>query len=102
MSARRRRLVIRPDAREDLRQILLYTQERWGEEQRRRYRARMYQAMRSLLDYPERGPARDEYFPGCRGLSAEQHIVFYLLTNQEVVVVRILHGNQDATGKVNP
>ena len=63
MSARRRRLVIRPDARTDLREILLYTQERWGVEQRRRYRTQMYQAMRSLLDYPERGRSREEYFP---------------------------------------
>jgi toxin ParE1/3/4 len=102
MSARRRQLVIRPDAREDLRQILIYTQERWGAEQRRRYRALMYQAMRSLLDYPERGRTREEYFPDCRGLPAEHHIIFYRLTDDEVVIVRILHGNQDAAGKVRP
>ena len=102
MSVRKRRLVIRPDAREDLREILLYSQEQWGVEQRRRYRGQMYQAMRALVDYPDRGRARDESFPGCRGLPAEQHMIFYRLTEQEIVIVRILHGNQDATGRVVP
>ncbi len=61
--------------------------------------------MRSLREYPERGPARDEYFGGCRGLSVGQHVVFYYLTyltDDEVVIVRVLHSNQDATGNLVP
>ena len=67
---------------------------------RRRYRAQIYQTMRSLLDYPERGRSRDEYFPGCRSLVVEQHVIFDHLTDDEVVVGRVLHSSQDATGKV--
>ena len=100
MSARKRRLIVRPDAQADFRAVLLYTRERWGVDQRHRYRTQLSQAMRSLRDYPERGRARDDYFPGCRSLMVEQHVVFYYLTDDEIVIVRILHSNQDATGKL--
>jgi toxin ParE1/3/4 len=102
MSARKRRLILKPDARADMRGILLYTQQHWGGDQRRRYRTRLYDAMRSLRDYPEWGRQRDEYFPGCRGLVVEQHVIFYRLTDEEIVVLRILHGTQDATDQVHP
>jgi toxin ParE1/3/4 len=102
MSARKRRLTIKPEAQLDIDEILLYTRKRWGLDQRRRYRTRLYDAMRSLRDYPERGREREEYFPGCRGLVVERHVVFYRLTDDEVVVVRILHGSQDATDEVAP
>jgi toxin ParE1/3/4 len=102
MSARSRRLVVRADAQADLRSVLLYTRDRWGADQVRRYRTQLNQAMRSLRVYPERGRTRDEYFLGCRTLAVEQHVVFYYLTDAEVVIVRILHSNQDATGKLDP
>jgi toxin ParE1/3/4 len=100
MSARRRRLTLRVDARNDIQDTLLYTQQRWGEEQRRRYRAQLYKAMRSLLEYPERGRARDEFFAGCRGLAVERHVIFYHVTDDEIIVGRVLHTSQDAAGKV--
>ncbi len=86
----------------DVREFLRYTARQWGPQQRARYSAQLQQAMHSLVDYPERGRSRDEYFPGCRGLPVEYHVVFYHLTDNEVVVVRVLHSSQDATGKVRP
>ena len=97
-----RKLRLRDEARVDLREIRRHTARQWGQEQRDRYSARLQQALRSLREYPERGRARDEYFSGCRTLTVEQHVVFYYLTDDEVVIVRILHSNQDATGKLSP
>lgn len=77
MSARRRRLTVKPEAQADIDDILLYTCERWGAEQRRRYGFRIKQAMRSLLDYPERGASRDDLYPGCRNPLVEHHLVFW-------------------------
>jgi toxin ParE1/3/4 len=103
MSARsRRRLTIREAAKRDIDDALLCTRTRWGIDQRRRYRARLYQAMRSLLDYPELGASRDDLFPGCRNLPVEHHVVFYHVVDDEIVVGRILHTSQDPTGKVRP
>ncbi len=61
MSARRRRrLAISVAAKLDIDDVLLYTQRRWGTKQRRRYRAQLFQAMRALLDHPDRGRPRHE------------------------------------------
>jgi toxin ParE1/3/4 len=101
MSARsRRHLTIEERDRLDIEDALTYTQERWGKEQRRRYRAQITQATRSLLDYPERGRPHDEYYLGCRSLLVEHHIIYYRLDGDEVVVGRVLHSSQDPTGKV--
>ena len=99
MSVRKLRVTLKPRTRQD---ALLYTCEQWGEEQRRRYRARLYDGMRRLVDYPELGPARDDLYPGCRSFHIEQHVIFYEVTETEIVVGRVLHVRQDAAGKVKP
>jgi toxin ParE1/3/4 len=103
MSARRRRrLALSDDATLDFEDVLLYTQERWGADQRRRYRTRLFQAMRSLLDHPELGRSHDELFPGYRSLVVEQHVVYCRIEDEAIAVGRILHSSQDPTGKVTP
>jgi toxin ParE1/3/4 len=102
MPAPRRRLTLTPRAREDIRQSLLYSRQQWGEEQRRRYRRRLDDAMVRLVDFPESGQPRDDLYPGCRQLRVEQHILFYRVTNEEVVVGRLLHVRQDAIDHVTP
>jgi len=97
-----RELRLTDEARADVRDIRRSTARRWGPRQRDRYAAQLHQALRSLLDYPERGRARDEYFPGCRSLTAEHHVIFYHLTERAIVVVRILHEGRDAAGNVTP
>ena len=71
MSARSRRLTIKPDAQADIDWILLFTRKRWGADQRRRYRARLTHALNGLRDHPELGPTRNDLFPGCRNLSVD-------------------------------
>lgn len=102
MPVRRRRLTITPRAREDVRQALLYSRQRWGEEQRRRYRLRLTDALANLVDYPELGQPRDDLYPGCRQLQVEQHILFYRVTEEEVIVGRLLHVRRDTTDQVTP
>jgi toxin ParE1/3/4 len=54
-----------------------------------------------MRDYPLVGQARDNLFPGCRSVQAEQHVIYYYQSETEIVVVRILHGRQDASTAVN-
>ncbi|MEA2515991.1 MAG: toxin ParE1/3/4 [Thermomicrobiales bacterium] len=82
--------------------IRRYTARQWGARQRDVYCARLNQGMRALLDHPERGHPRDELYLGCRSILVEQHIVYYYLGEDEIVVDRVLHGSQDATDKVTP
>ena len=100
MSARRLRLILKPQARNDVHSALLYTREQWGAEQRARYKALLYRSMQDLIGYPELGRARDELYPGCRSHPVGQHIIYYHVTEAAIVVVRILHRRQDATGEV--
>jgi toxin ParE1/3/4 len=103
MSAHRLRLVVDENAQADLQDALVFTQLRWGVEQRRTYRAQLYRAMRSLLDFPELGPARFDIFPGCRVLPVGEHVIYYRLENEqnEIVVGRLLHRSRDPYGKVD-
>ncbi|CAA9538419.1 MAG: hypothetical protein AVDCRST_MAG73-1657 [uncultured Thermomicrobiales bacterium] len=94
-----RQLTILEQARRDVRDALRYTRLQWGTEQRSRYRVRLNRAMRSLLDHPDLGVPRPDLFEGCRSLPAEQHVVFYRVA-EDRVVVRVLHVRQDAVGKV--
>ncbi len=95
MSAHRRRRSVSPSARQDLRDVLAYTEKHWGIEQRRTYRARLQNGMRSLIDFPERGASRDDLFAGCRILTIEHHIALYHVTDRAVVVGRILPVRQN-------
>src|SRR5215213_3239744 len=96
------RLRLKPDARADFLDIGRFTFRQWGALQRDRYSRQVRQALQSLLDFPERGPARDEYFSGCRTLVVGQHVGFYYVTDVEVIVVRILHASRDASDLIVP
>jgi toxin ParE1/3/4 len=48
-----------------------------------------------LLHFLELGRARDEIHPGLRSLLARNHLLFYRLEDEEVQVLRILHGSMD-------
>lgn len=83
-------------ARDDLRDIELYTFAAWGERQWQAYEARLWQALESLGDNPGRGRTRDELVPGYRSLVVDQHVIFYQRLPTAIVVIRILHGHADA------
>jgi plasmid stabilization system protein ParE len=55
MSARKHTVTFSPAAQVDFTDILLYTRQLWGEEQRDRYEATLTQAIAALADYPESG-----------------------------------------------
>jgi toxin ParE1/3/4 len=96
MSAHNRRLVIAAGARQDLRAILRYTERQWGRGQRAVYKAKLDDAMQGLLVHPYRGRQRDDLSPGLHCLPVLSHVVFYRIGEQEITVVRVLHGAMDA------
>ena len=50
-----------------------------------------------LRDHPRIGHPREDLFLGCRSVRVQQHVIFYHLPNpDEIEVVRVLHGHQDA------
>jgi toxin ParE1/3/4 len=90
-------LVVAAGARKDLRAILRYTERRWGSGQRAVYRSRLDDAMQGLLVHPHRGQQRDDLSPGMHSLTVSAHVLFYRIGEDDITIVRILHGAMDAT-----
>jgi toxin ParE1/3/4 len=89
---------ITPQAKQDLKEILKYTQKVWGSEQRVRYKTLLNQALRKITANPKLGRPREEiragyysYHVGNHG----RHIIFYTLDDDGILVVRVLHDSMD-------
>lgn len=95
-----KRLVFRTAAVTDLRSIATSTRHRWGEEQAATYVGELRSRIKSLriypLRYPEVGPSR----PGLRKMISGHHMVFYLVTENEIEIIRILHGAMDYAARL--
>jgi toxin ParE1/3/4 len=101
MSAHRPVVELAPEAEEDYRNILLYTDQTWGEDQVAIYWASILQTLESLRDHPRVGRQRDDLFPGCRSVRVAQHVIYYHHPRPHLIeVVRILHSRQDPIGNV--
>lgn len=97
MSFRKRTAILSPDAQADFSDILLYTWQQWGEEQRDRYEAILVRSIAALAEVPESGAPRPRLFPGRRVRLAGNHLLYYRLMDDMVEVVRILHERTDPT-----
>ncbi len=95
-----RNLRLRTEAQIDIRSILRYTSRQWGAAQRQRYRRRLDEGLMSLTRHPEIGQERNDIHPGIRTFQVERHLIYYSVTETELVVSRVLHVNQDSSGKI--
>ena len=83
-------------AKNDLRGIARFTEERWGRAQRRHYLKGLNEAFRMLADSPKLGNACDYIEPGLRKYPFQSHVIFYdLLSDEEIQVVRVPHKSMD-------
>lgn len=90
-------------AKNDLRGIARFTEERWGRAQRRHYLKGLDEAFRMLADSPKLGTACDYIESGLRKYPFQSHVVFYdLLSNDQIPVVRVLHKSMDVHQTVFP
>jgi toxin ParE1/3/4 len=101
MSARRSAIQLTPQADRDYENNLLYTERTWGETQSATYQTSIAQALSALRDHPLVGRPRDDLFPGCRSIQAEQYVIYFHQPRaQEIDLLRILHRRQDASAAV--
>ena len=95
MSARKRHLVLSPRASDDLDDILLYTEQAWGSEQREQYERNLLDGLQRLLSFPYLGKERPDYEPGARSIQIEHHVAIYRVSETEVHISRIVHVRRD-------
>jgi len=83
-------------AKSDLRAIAIYTEQRWGKDQRNLYIMQLDDAFRFLANNPQAGKRCDDIKPGYRKFPQGSHIIFYRDGTDFVVeIVRILHDGMD-------
>jgi toxin ParE1/3/4 len=54
----------------------------------------------SLSFMPERYRERQELQPGLRAVLVEKYLLFYLIDNRTVSIIRVLHGARDVTAEM--
>ena len=83
-------------AKADLKDIALFTQRRWGREQRNIYIKQFDDSFWLLAENPDVGKACDEIRPGYRKFPQGSHVIFYKqVDSQHIQVIRILHKSMD-------
>jgi toxin ParE1/3/4 len=94
MAAARPLIWSRP-ARDDLREIWIFSAESVGPDRADDHVRRIATACQLLIATPLAGRSRDELRPGFRSIVIRPHIVFYRAMPISVEIVRILHAGPD-------
>lgn len=88
-------LKLSPLAIADIRDILTYTQKRYGTEQRQTYSHFIFKAIETIADNPELGHVRPDIPPICRAFNVKKHVVVYEKKGETVFILRLLHGSMN-------
>lgn len=86
---------VSPAAARDLRGIHRYTLEQWGSRQWHLDLDRLDNLFEQLRDNPALGSNRDEVRIGLRSIPVGAHIVWYHNRDDDLEIVRVLHGAMD-------
>ena len=89
-----RRLIITPEAADDLADVVQYGAETWGVEQGSRYAEEIWATLDELSRFPEIGRGLRGTTPGLRRHLVGQHVIYYLVREDAVVVRRLVHQRQ--------
>jgi toxin ParE1/3/4 len=88
--------VLLPAAEADLRDIIRYTRQQWGDAQTRTYVAKLQSCIENMAD--RQGLSKDmaALYPGLRMVHCEHHHIFCLpRTDAPALVVAIFHERMD-------
>jgi toxin ParE1/3/4 len=87
---------VSPCARADLDEIWRYIAEESGDPDiARRAVAALTDRFYILSEHPRMGRIRHDLGPGLRSHPVRNHLIFYRLAGNDIVIVRVLHGRRD-------
>lgn len=90
-----KRFRLTPRALKDLDEIADYSLAQWGEKQTERYLVALEDRFRWLADNPLLGRARDDIAEGYRSFQQGSHLVFYLISGDEIQIIGVPHASMD-------
>lgn len=86
---------------EDLSDIWNYTFDAWSERQADQYYQMLVNFCQDLADNPTLGKKYEKVSESLYGFVANRHIIFYwVISPDEIEIVRILHGNMDLRNRI--
>ena len=86
-----RKLHQQAKAREDLKNIWLYSFKEYGEQQADKYYDELIVGMESIENNPKIGVACDYIRSGYRQYQINKHFIFYRLSEKNIHIIRVLH-----------
>ncbi|MFW5634566.1 MAG: type II toxin-antitoxin system RelE/ParE family toxin [Erythrobacter sp.] len=87
-------IIFRRAASADLRQIAAETRRAWGEDQAKRYVGRLRDQIKELREFPLRHPEFGPR-PGLRRMNSGRNAVFYVVAEDRVEIIRVVHVASD-------
>ncbi len=89
-------------AKEDMKSIARYTQQKWGRLQRYKYLAALDKRFHRIAEEPGLGRSCEEIREGYRKLPEGRHLIFYRpVAEGEIEIVRVLHGSMDIESQLS-
>ncbi len=98
---KKRKIVFREAAVDDLEDIWFYTFQNWSQEQADRYHELIYKEIEFLSKKPAAGKDMSYLREGYRSSKVKAHHIFYRYSSVELEVIRILHESMDIPNRLN-
>ena len=89
-----------PNAKKSLRNIGIYTKNNWGSDQYKKYLKSFYDCFDNLVQSPLIGKQRDEIYKDLRSYNNGKHVIFYMIKNNDIIIVDILHERMDVNTRL--
>jgi toxin ParE1/3/4 len=90
---------VAPRARRDLQEAWIYSRDRWGRSRANSYIRDLNAAIQRIGENPKLGQVCDEVRPGYRRHPAGSHMLFYMVRDDAVVIIRVLHQQMNVEDK---
>lgn len=100
MSSRSLWIEVSPRAKADFEDIIEQSLLNWGEDQAIEYHATIYRGFGELASFPKLGRSQDRLFQGCRSHPVGQHVIYYVVRTDSILIVRILHQKMNPMDRV--
>jgi toxin ParE1/3/4 len=95
-------IILRQEAINDLNDIWDYTIQEWSENQADKYYESIQFSCKEIAENPSVGKYYPEISKYLLGLKTGKHIIFYyLISEDEIEVIRILHERMDLKSRIN-
>lgn len=82
-------------AKTDLQKIARFTIDEWGTNKAQQYVSNLNKKINLLSEFPQMGITRNELSSNLFSVLHEQHIIFYKILSDTVMVLRIIHTRKD-------